>query len=199
VIKTILKIIFVITLLGVISYMWFENENKDKELILVNGKVYELLSREVEVVEVERVVTEYKEGNTIYVEVEVPVEVFIPTDVDTMEVLKDYYTTRVYSDTLKVDSLGYIAIRDTISQNKIINRWYNANITERTIRETITVKDLPKTQIWMGFVSSSNVAVAGNLSVITKKQKHIGVDVGLYLDDDKLHPYVGVRYLWQIK
>lgn len=198
-IKTILKIIFVLTILGVISYMWFENTNKDKELIVVNGKVYELLSREVEVVEVERIVTEYKEGKTIFVEVEVPVEVFIPTEIDTMEVLQDYYSTRVYTDTLKVDSLGYIAIRDTVSQNKIIGRWYDAHINERTIKETITVKDLPKTQIWMGFISSSNVAVAGNLSVITKKQKHIGVDVGLYLDDDKLHPYVGVRYLWRIK
>jgi hypothetical protein len=198
-IKTVLKVVFVLTLLAIISYLWFENENKDKELIVVNGKVYELLSREVEVIEVEKVVTEYKEGNTIYVEVEVPVEVFIPIEIDTMEVLQDYYSTRVYTDTLKVDSLGYVAIRDTISQNKIIGRWYDAHINERTIKETITVKDLPKTQIWMGFISSSNVAVAGNLSVITKRQKNIGVDVGLYLDDDKLNPYVGVRYLWRIK
>jgi hypothetical protein len=197
--KSILKVVFILSLLGIISYLWFENENKDRELITVNGKVYELLSREVEVIEVEKVVTEYKAGNTIYVEVEVPLEIFIPADVDTMEVLKDYYTTRIYSDTLKVDSLGYVAIRDTISQNKIIGRWYDARITERTIRETITVKDLPKTQIWVGIGSSTNLTVAGNLSVITKKKKNIGVDVGLYLDDDKLNPYIGVRYLWQIR
>ena len=198
-IKTVLKVVFVLTLLAIISYLWFENENKDKELIVVNGKVYELLSREVEVIEVEKVVTEYKEGNTIYVEVEVPVEVFIPAEIDTMEVLEDYYAKRVYSDTLKVDSLGYVAIIDTISQNKIIGRWYDAHINERTIKETITVKDLPKTQIWAGLGSSTNLAVSGNLSVITKRQKNIGVDVGLYLDDDKLNPYVGVRYLWRIK
>jgi hypothetical protein len=198
-IKTVLKVVFVLTLLGIISYLWFENENKDKELIVVNGKVYELLSREVEVIEVEKVVTEYKEGNTIYVEVEVPVEVFIPIEIDTMEVLEDYYSTRVYSDTLKVDSLGYVAIIDTISQNKIIGRWYDAHINERTIKETITVKDLPKTQIWAGLGSSTNLSVSGNLSVITKRQRNIGVDVGLYLDDDKLNPYVGVRYLWRIR
>jgi len=197
--KSILKVVFILSLLGIISYLWFENENKDRELITVNGKVYELLSREVEVIEVEKVVTEYKAGNTIYVEVEVPLEIFIPADVDTMEVLKDYYTTRIYSDTLKVDSLGYVAIRDTISQNKIIGRWYDARMTERTIKETITVKDLPKTQIWVGIGSSTNLTVAGNLSVITKKKKNIGVDVGLYLDDDKLNPYIGVRYLWQIR
>ena len=198
-IKTVLKVVFVLTLLGIISYLWFENENKDKELIVVNGKVYELLSREVEVIEVEKVVTEYKEGNTIYVEVEVPVEVFIPSEIDTMEVLEDYYAKRVYSDTLKVDSLGYVAIIDTISQNKIIGRWYDAHINERTIKETITVKDLPKTQIWAGLGSSTNLSVSGNLSVITKRQRNIGVDVGLYLDDDKLNPYVGVRYLWRIR
>lgn len=197
--KTIFKFVFILVLLGITTYLWVENENKDKELIVVNGKVYELLSREVEIVEVEKVVTEYKDGKTIYVEVEVPIEVFIPTEIDTMEVLKDYYIKRVYSDTLRLDSLGYVAIRDTISQNKIINRWFDAHIIEREITETITVKDLPKTQIWGGLTSSSNVSFGGSLSLITKNQRQIGLDGGLYLDDDKLHPYIGISYLWRIK
>jgi hypothetical protein len=197
--KTIFKFVFVLVLLGIVTYLWIQNEHKDKELITVNGKVYELLSREVEVVEVEKVVTEYKDGKTIYVEVEVPIEVIIPIEIDTMEILKDYYTTRVYSDTLRLDSLGYVAIRDTISQNKILNRWFDAHIIEREITETIIVKDLPKTQLWAGLKTSSNVSVGGSLSLITKTQRQIGLDGGLYLDDDRFHPYVGVSYLWRIK
>ena len=80
-IKNIISIAIVVFLLSSLSYVWIQKENKEKELIVVNGKVYELLSKEVEVVEVEKIVTEFKEGKTIYVEVEVPVEVFIPTEI----------------------------------------------------------------------------------------------------------------------
>ena len=76
---------------------------------------------------------------------------------------------------------------------------FDAHIIEREITETITVKDLPKTQIWGGLTSSSNVSFGGSLSLITKNQRQIGLDGGLYLDDDKLHPYIGISYLWRIK
>ncbi len=181
------------------SYLWVQKENKDKELIVVNGKVYELLSRQVEVVEVEKIVTEYKEGKTIYVEVEVPVEVFIPIEIDTMEVLEDYYSTRIYSDTLTVEDLGYIAITDTVSQNKIVGRYFQANLTQRTITETITVKELPKLEIWTGFVATTNMQVGASLGVTTKRRTHLGLDIGVYVDDAVITPYVGVRYLWQIR
>ena len=64
-IKNIISIAIVVFLLSSLSYVWIQKENKEKELIVVNGKVYELLSKEVEVVEVEKIVTEFKEGKTI--------------------------------------------------------------------------------------------------------------------------------------
>lgn len=198
-IKNIISIAIVIFLISSLSYVWIQKENKEKELIVVNGKVYELLSKEVEVVEVEKIVTQFKEGKTIYVEVEVPVEVFIPTEIDTMEVLQDYYSTRVYSDTLRVENLGYVTIVDTISQNKIIGRSFKANLLERTITETITVKELPRLQIWTGVTASNSMQLGATIGVTTKRRTHLGLDVGVHLDDVLLSPYVGVRYLWQIR
>lgn len=198
-IKNIISIVIVVFLISSLSYVWIQKENKEKELIVVNGKVYELLSKEVEVVEVEKIVTQFKEGKTIYVEVEVPVEVFIPTEIDTMEVLQDYYSTRVYSDTLRVENLGYVTIVDTISQNKIIGRSFKANLLERTITETITVKELPRLQIWTGITASNSMQLGATIGVTTKRRTHLGLDLGVHLDDVLMSPYVGVRYLWQIR
>lgn len=188
-----------VVLVASLSYVWIQKENTERELIVVNGKVYELLSREIEVIEVEKIVTQYKEGKIIYVEVEIPVEIFIPTQIDTMEVLQDYYSTRVYTDTLRVEDLGYVAVVDTISQNKIVGRSFKASLIQKTITETVTVKELPKLQIWAGFVATTNMQVGASLGVTTKRRTHLGLDLGLYVDDAVLTPYVGVRYLWQMR
>ena len=45
----------------------------------------------------------------------------IPTD--TASILKDYFATYAYTDTLKTDSVTFV-INDTISQNKIITRQF---------------------------------------------------------------------------
>ena len=52
--------------------------------------------------------------DTTYVEV--------PAEVDTMNILKDYYSKYVYVDTLFLDTLGYITLVDTVTENKIFNR-----------------------------------------------------------------------------
>jgi len=52
--------------------------------------------------------------DTTYVEV--------PAEVDTMDILKDYYSKYVYVDTLFLDTLGYITLVHTVTENKIFNR-----------------------------------------------------------------------------
>jgi len=93
---------------------------------------------ETETEYIERIITEQKKGETIYIEVEVPVEILISADVDTMSILRDFYTKRTYTDTLNVDDLGYIVVIDTIQQNKLTYRTYDAFLQEKTITNTIT-------------------------------------------------------------
>ena len=54
--------------------------------------------------------------------------VVLKSRIDTLAILKDYYNKYVYQDTLKLDSLGYVVIMDTISQNKIFSRRFDSQI-----------------------------------------------------------------------
>ena len=52
---------------------------------------------------------------------------------DTISVINDYLSVKAYSDTIKKDSNIFV-INDTISQNKIRSRGFEAHFTEKTIR-----------------------------------------------------------------
>ena len=48
--------------------------------------------------------------------------------IDTLSILKDYYAKYFYTDTIKVDSLGFIVINDTVTRNLISKRDVQSNI-----------------------------------------------------------------------
>ena len=52
---------------------------------------------------------------------------------DTTYIVNDYNKVKVYLDTLRINTDNYVSIQDTISQNKIFGRGYNAHFTEKTI------------------------------------------------------------------
>lgn len=165
--------------------------------MLVNGKLYEVLSHQVDTITVERIKTEYRRGKDIEVIVEVPT--YIPVDVDTASILRDYYSKRIYSDTLRIDSLGYVAIRDTISENRILGRFFDARINERTIRETTIVKELPKVEFYMGVAARTDVSVGGVAFIKLPSLYQFGVEVGFSTSPIGVVPYVGGTLLWPIK
>lgn len=105
---------------------------------------------------VERTKIEYRKGDNINVVVEVPI--FIPANIDTAALLQDYYSKRIYLDTLNIDSLGYVAVTDTISENKILGRKFEANLKEKTITTTITntIYPSPSYHIFSGLETSPN-------------------------------------------
>ena len=72
--------------------------------------------------------------------------------VDTAEILKRYFETKAYSDTLRINTDNYVYVQDTISQNKIIGRGYTANINEKTILVTKTITPKDKSALYFGFM-----------------------------------------------
>ena len=55
--------------------------------------------------------------------------------------------TNLYFPSIPVAAInGTITLNDTISQNKILGRTFNASVKQRTIKETTIVKELPKTK-----------------------------------------------------
>ncbi len=69
---------------------------------------------------------------------------------DTIRIVSDYMRIYAYSDTINVDSNTFV-INDTISQNKIQSRGFEAKITEKTIFTTITKEAKAKNSLYLGF------------------------------------------------
>ena len=203
-----------IALLLLIAIVVFQqcggNKKETGEIVKVDGKKYELLKHEIDTIEVVKTKVVTKKGEDIYHETIVEKEVRVPANVDTNAILKEYYTKVLYKDVLVLpDSLGTVAVTDTISQNKIFGRTFNANVKQRTIKETTIVKELPKNQVYFGFGGQFNkVDFIGGLStgviLKTKKDKIYQVNLGVTnstIDgvNGEFKPYVGAGVYWKIR
>ena len=87
---------------------------------------------------------------------------------DTITIVKDYNQVKVYSDTMRIDSLGYAYIQDTISQNKIQGRGFSANFNLPTITITKVIQPKPKNEVYLGLL--------GDLRALDNK---VGLGLGL--------------------
>ena len=187
------------------------NKKGTGEIVKVDGKKYELIKHEIDTVEVVKTKVVTTKGEDIYHETIVEKEVLIPAIVDTNAILKEYYTKVLYKDVLVLpDSLGTVDVTDTISQNKIFGRTFNANVKQRTIKETLIVKELPKTQVYYGFTGGFNKAdVVSNLGagvlIKSKSDKiyQLGIGVANKVGTDgtngTLSPFIGGGVFWKIK
>jgi len=186
------------------------NKKGTGEIVKVDGKKYELIKHEIDTVEVVKTKVVTKKGEDIYHETIVEKEVIIPTIVDTAALLKDFFAKNIYKDTLNLpDSLGIVSLIDTITQNKIFGRTFNASVKQRTIKETTIVKELPKTKVFYGLEGGFNkVDVVSHLGlgvlINTKQDKifHLGIGAANRTTDGTsgaLSPYIGGGVYWKIK
>lgn len=93
---------------------------------------------------------------------------------DTITIIKDYNQAKVYSDTIKIDSLGFAYIQDTISQNKIQGRGFSANFNLPTITITKLIEPKSKNQLYLGFIgdlkhSNGQIGIGGSIALKTAK------------------------------
>jgi hypothetical protein len=178
--------------------------------VFIAGKAYEVIKHEIDTVDIVKTKVVTKKGEDIYHETIVEKEVLIPAVIDTAALLKDYYSKVLYKDVLVLpDSLGTVAVTDTISQNKILGRTFNANVKQRTIKETTIVKELPKTKIFYGLEGGFNKAdfvssVGAGVLINTKKDKiyQLGLGVDNRTTDGTngtFSPYVRGGVYWKIK
>jgi hypothetical protein len=102
---------------------------------------------------------------------------------DTIRIMTDYMRTYAYSDTINVDSNTFV-INDTISQNKIQSRGFEAKITEKTILTTITKAAKAKNTLYLGFrgdLSESNglEVLSPGIMLNAKNKALIGLNVNI--------------------
>jgi len=124
--------------------------------------------------------------------------------IDTISILKDYYAKYFYTDTIKVDSLGFIVINDTVTRNLISKRDVQSNIFIPTTTITNTIY-LNKRELYGGVSVSGMINpvynespikyISGELLYKNKKKQIYGF--GLGIDEDFL-PIVSGRMYWKI-
>jgi hypothetical protein len=178
--------------------------------VFIAGKAYEVIKHDIDTIDIVKTKVVTKKGEDIYHETIVEKEVIIPAVIDTMALLKDYYSKVLYKDTLVLpDSLGTVSVTDTISQNKILGRTFNSSVKQRTIKETTIVKELPKTKVFYGLEGGFNKvdfvsSVGAGVLINTKKDKiyQLGLGVTNQTTDGTnggFTPYVKGGVYWKIK
>ncbi len=122
----------------------------------------------------------------------------IPANIDTSSILKDYYTKYFYTDTIELDTIGSIVVKDTITKNLIISRNVQSNIFVPTTTVNKTIY-LYKKEFFGGVsVGATNQAVQninGELLYVNKKRDAYGFGIGLNPD---FQPIYTIRMYWKI-
>ena len=92
----------------------------------------------------------------------------------------------IYSDTLKLDTLGKVIIIDTIQHNQITGRNYKLKYKFPIITNTITnyIVEPKKTQWYVGgLIGINNIDIINNINigilVKNKKDQILGIQVGI--------------------
>jgi hypothetical protein len=153
-------------------------------------------------------VPEYIEGEIVYLDS----IVYVPTlvQVDTSEILKDFYTKILYSDTIKLNNnQGFVYIIDSISKNNIVSRTWNATIKPKIVREPAPEPPKVRNQVYVGLNgawSEKDWVNSLGTSVLfkTKDDKifQVGVGVANRTFDGYsggFIPYINGGVYWKIK
>jgi hypothetical protein len=212
--------ILILLLLGIILFLRGCGEDYgDKTLVEVDGEQYELLESKTDTIYVEKEVkvTKYVPK---YITKEVIKEVEIPVDVDSLAIIKDYFSKITVKDTLSLaydfpevvtDSvgnkpsgdLGFGILTDVISQNRIESREIDWYFKIPTVYNTTIVKELPKNEFYIGFgtgIDQTNGLnnLSGNVLFKTKKLNIYGLNLGISNQLGEYKPFVGGSMYWKL-
>lgn len=120
------------------------------------------------------------------------------TPIDTLSVLQDYYAKYFYTDTIKIDTLGYVTINDTITRNLISFRDVQSEILIPTTTITNTVY-INKRELYWGTTLNGDRTqlnnLSGNFLYKTKKRNVYNIGVGV---DSEFKPVYTIGMYWKL-
>ena len=123
----------------------------------------------------------------------------IPTEVDTLSILKDYYAKYIYIDTLDLDTFGSIIVKDTVTENKIKSRQFYSNIIVPTTTITNTAYK-NKRKLYAGVNLSANREVINQIGVGLilkgKNDKLYGIGLGM---NQNFQPIITGSLYWKVQ
>jgi hypothetical protein len=205
------KLLIIIILSAFIFIDKCGGDEKTGETIDVNGKPHQILSRRIDTFIDYKTKIEIKKGDDIYHENYSVDTAYLSNiiPIDTANVILDYFSKRVYKDTLILnDSLGFVYLTDTLSQNKIKNRLWVASVREKTIKDITIVKDPPKVEYYIGLSANFDKVDKLNsmgLGLMIKSKKNNILQLNTGFTNKPLNatqqfvPYLGGSYFWNLK
>lgn len=158
-----MKDIVIVLLVAVLIFFIFDDATYTKtDPIIVSDTVYQ-----------EKTFTKYIKGKSIPF---VVLDTIYKIDEvhDTITIISDYNRVYSYSDTIRIDSLGYAYIKDTISQNKIQGRGFSASFNLPTITVTKLIEPKRKNELYLGFIGdlrhdNKQIGIGGSIALKTAK------------------------------
>lgn len=148
--------------------------------------------------------TIYKPGKTLIKDTTIYSKDTLFKDVDTMVILRQFYATNIYRDSLILpDSLGSIYTLDSISQNEIKGREWRAKTNQKIITEKVYLETPKRNQVYVGVESNWGIqsrinTVGAGVLLKTKRDFIIGVEGGGLNYQSKWDWYVGGKMYWKI-
>lgn len=149
--------------------------------------------------------------DTIYVTKIIPTKIYVPpvvhyiyvpqevpAKVDTQAILKDYFTKKVYEDTIKIDSIGYVVVKDTLFKNQILTRETKGNYSYPVVTKTTTITLPPvyRNQVYGGLTLNGPVVGIGPQLILKTKGDKL-FQIGASLSPSGINYNLGLG--WKIR
>lgn len=138
--------VLILVLICVVIGQYIYYNNKLQKYIIVENKT------DVKYIPINNIDTVYQTKIDMQKYLDTIIQYKIDTIyIDTIAILNDYYAKCVYNDSINFsDSLGYVIINDTITQNKIVFRNVLPRLNQKIVQNTITIEKAPKNTFYLG-------------------------------------------------
>lgn len=138
--------VLILVLICVVIGQYIYYNNKLQKYIIVENKT------NVKYIPINNIDTVYQTKIDMQKYLDTIIQYKIDTiHIDTITILNDYYAKCVYNDSINFsDSLGYVIINDTITQNKIVFRNVLPRLNQKIVQNTITIEKAPKNTFYLG-------------------------------------------------
>ena len=117
------------------------------------------------------------------------------------ELVKLHLSKNIQKDSVKIDSIGFIKVTDTVQNNIVQNRKWEYNIKYHIIKETIIEPPKKINQLYIGGGLQGNQyniinSINGGLLYKNKKDQLYGLSIGVNTNGQVVY---GLSSYWKIK
>lgn len=117
------------------------------------------------------------------------------------ELANKFISMNIYEDSIKIDSIGYVKIKDTVSENMITARAFSHDLKYPIIKELWVKPAKPSRQVYLGGgVSGTSQGVVNQIDAgflyKNKKDQIFGVKTGINTNGQLQW---GIQSYWKIK